>query len=363
MASILGLASLACGVDLVNSHGHTETPTILTKLSVELLLLVVHHLDLHDQFLLSHTCRSFRAVTLRHWHYTWCEMEGPDKLALWERLAYVSLTHWACSRCWLHRVRLDDTPSARFQLPPPPSRSNPDAFRFEFERKRCMLEDDPWTDRHRRYLVRQYHVQLALKYNRKATVDDLQVLHFNKLMATFRDFRILSDESGLSLRYEAKPQITNDTFLLYEEWSISYCKPESQRPTPGWPDMTEDIRSVMGHRAFDLKPCRHLLLPKEWENPSFPVFWRAQDGRKAGVRTISLLGIVADALSAAPGTTAASFSCLLCKTDCEVLDSKRRPSGFPRIVIRTRSDFGSDESLQSSAWASRRRSCPPRYFL
>ncbi|KAK1641390.1 hypothetical protein BDP81DRAFT_390653 [Colletotrichum phormii] len=93
-------------VKTTKSSSPDNAPPILT-LPNEILYQILASLALHDEFVLSHTCRGLRSLTQRDWTLAVISLPRNAKLAFWTGLAYTKPNHWVCgSCCKLHRLAL-----------------------------------------------------------------------------------------------------------------------------------------------------------------------------------------------------------------------------------------------------------------
>ncbi|PTB78050.1 hypothetical protein M440DRAFT_1468624 [Trichoderma longibrachiatum ATCC 18648] len=141
----------------------------ILQLPLEILLLIIDDLALHDRFLLSHTCRAFRYIA--------------DRVNFWAGLAYTLPSYWVCSHCCkLHPIRTSDFPIYG------------------------------WGS----FQIQHHHIQLALKLSRRG---DVHQKYLAGLMSTY----IYPTHSLKRFKqsYVAEPRIINGQFLLHERWNLS----------------------------------------------------------------------------------------------------------------------------------------------
>ncbi|KAF6811245.1 hypothetical protein CSOJ01_05803, partial [Colletotrichum sojae] len=87
------------------------TASVFDNLEREILLRIIGHLELHNHFLLSHTCQALRNVTQRDWVSTIDRLPLAPRLEFWSGVAFVLPDHWVCGpcyrlhniNCWFHR--------------------------------------------------------------------------------------------------------------------------------------------------------------------------------------------------------------------------------------------------------------------
>lgn len=94
------------------SKGRRRSKAVILQIPFDILLLIVDNLALHDRFLLSHTCKTFRRITFQHWDIEISHLSLYDKVEFWAGLAYTLPNHWICPQCCkLHLIHTWDLPS------------------------------------------------------------------------------------------------------------------------------------------------------------------------------------------------------------------------------------------------------------
>ncbi|KAH6607748.1 hypothetical protein Trco_004061 [Trichoderma cornu-damae] len=296
----------------------------ITQLSTDILALITNHLSLHDQFLLSHTCRAFRRVASRDWDVEMSRLSSDDALRFWEGLAYASPNHWACPKCRkLHRINTSDVPAvsklARERLVPCKVR----LFRNTFEEAYC---------------IQYYHIQLALKLSRLGNANE------NYLAALMRAYTYtdVSSLRPLTETYTAEPRIINRQFILREEWTISN-------------GTGADLPLFPEDKLVFITPCPHLGLwasglarsrsRKELnvDRCEFPFHTQLQKAQVLREMTMVEDGI--ESAFESPGRWIYN-SCLRCHTDFGIIVS----IAGRKATIQAWHNFGTEGSSTDASW-------------
>lgn len=176
-----------------------EVPGIL-RLPTETILKVIDHLELHDLFILSQTCKALRALAWRDWDLALDQMHSILRTDFLTGIAYVRPNEWVCERCGrLHAINKRDVPCSEWRirncLPP------------------CYLETGIKCGPV--YELRYNHVQMALKLTRMGNVNRRYLEHIMRPYSDERDSNFCSE---LFLRTRAIPKIVAERFLLHAEY-------------------------------------------------------------------------------------------------------------------------------------------------
>lgn len=155
----------------------------------EILMAIIDHLDLHDEFQFSQTCRAFRRLAQRDWQIALQQLTRAQRIEFWTEIAYRLPNHWICEPCGrLHAIDLCDRPQHCWRTP--------------WCQRRLFFTFDEY------YRLRHTHVQLALKLTRMGSVNKR---YLKDLMLPFSTkFKTLS----LQLTYTATPKVVAERFLL-----------------------------------------------------------------------------------------------------------------------------------------------------
>lgn len=177
-------------------HSNAAACPSTPKAPNEILLEIIGYLDLHDEFLLSQTCRAFRNLTQRDWRLAVRQLSYAKQMQFWTGLAYVLPDYWVCGQCGkLHAMNKydgpKDDPRSNIMVPP------------------CQLQLG--LKFHRVYQLRHTHVQLALKLTRMGSFHQKYLAY---IMAPFATETMSSISSRLRLKYHAIPKIVAQRFLL-----------------------------------------------------------------------------------------------------------------------------------------------------
>lgn len=169
----------------------------------ELLLEIIKHLDLHDEFLLSQTCGALRGLTERNWKPTLQRLSHAQQLDFWTGLAYVLPNHWVCGPCGkLHKIDKRDRPTTDNRSP------------------RCQQQDG--LDFDHSYHLRHTHVQLALKLTRMGSVNRR---HLENIMSPFTTETPTLSSDRPRLKYCATPKVVAERFLLQVKRKFQWNDP------------------------------------------------------------------------------------------------------------------------------------------
>lgn len=179
-------------------------------------------------FLLSHTCRAFRHVTVQDWRAAVRRLSFRDRIDFWAGLAYTLPGFWVCSKCCkLHPIHTSDFPmclrSSRGQWFP------------------CAVD---YSQRYGGdyFQVQHHHIQLALKLSRRGNMHQ-------KYLAGLMSTCIYPTHylKRFKQSYEAEPRIINGQFLLRETWNLS--------------SVTSTCSPLFSEGSvFRLRVCSHLQL-------------------------------------------------------------------------------------------------------
>lgn len=178
-----------------NSNAAEATCPPILKVSNEILLEIIDHLRLHDELLLSQTCRAFRKLTQRNWKLDFQRFSFAKRMKFWTGLAYVMPNHWVCGQCCkLHAIDKWDRPKHYASVPRCQRLMN----RLNFDRI---------------YPLRHTHVQLALKLTRMGSVHQK---YLKNILSPFTTKRMSSEGpySRVPLTYCAIPKVVAGRFLL-----------------------------------------------------------------------------------------------------------------------------------------------------
>lgn len=95
-----------------NNNAGPEAPCPpMLNVPNEILMTIIDHLNLHDQFLLSQTCTATRKLTHRNWELDLQGLSRAEQIKFWTGLAYVLPNHWVCGPCGkLHAIKKWDGP-------------------------------------------------------------------------------------------------------------------------------------------------------------------------------------------------------------------------------------------------------------
>lgn len=290
-----------------NAIEAARPPPAILKLPDEILLEIIDHLALHDEFLLSQTCRTFRRLTQRNWRLDFPQFSYPTQINFWTGLAYVLPNHWICGPCCkLHVINRWDRPEVNALAPP------------------CQQQYDLNFDAI--YPLRHTHVQLALKLTRMGSVNQS---YLEYIMSPFTTEKTSSPYHRLRLTYYATPKVVAERFLL-----------QVKR------EFRDSIAAVFPTELRLEHICPHMIIM-----PSEPQINRQRS---------QILGL--DGLSKDVHFAFASFGreftghCKRCPTDYTVL-------AHPGMVtIYSWHDLGSHRSPYSQQWTVHIRTRHNRFF-
>lgn len=178
------------------NNNEATCPPIL-QVPNEILMEIIDHLHLHDEFLLSQTCRAFRKLTQRNWELAFERFSWAKRMDFRTGLAYVLPNHWVCGPCGkLHTIDTwwgwDGPKNNGFPLVP-----------------QCQQQDGLNFDTI--YPLRHTHVQLALKLTRMRSVNQEYLKY---IMSPFTTETMSSPYLRLRLTYYAVPKVVAERFLL-----------------------------------------------------------------------------------------------------------------------------------------------------
>lgn len=204
----------------------------ISRLPLELLLLISDQLPIESQCLFSRTCRRVHYSLQRDWPATIRELPPDERIRCLLLLAYDLPDCAVCGTCYkLYEVDEGDTPGASKSW-----------------RHGCLLEED-WRyvetqcgDYDSRYILAQDHIQLALKYSRLG----VRKRYLEALMKPW-SLPIDKMERDIGSRYDIKCtqtlRITRGRFLHESVWEAR-CR--NNGPVHG--------HQVARHVAEDLQP-------------------------------------------------------------------------------------------------------------
>ncbi|KAL7939419.1 hypothetical protein V8C35DRAFT_326472 [Trichoderma chlorosporum] len=185
-------------------HDQKNPNAAILRLSLDILFLITDNLALNDKFLLSHTCKALRRVTIQDWDTEILQLTFKDQIGFWVGLAYTLPDYRVCLKCCkLHLINTSDVPAAYWTI-------------------KCLRGVPCGIDYSRvikagEYSIQHYHVQFALKLSRLGNV------HQQYLAALIKTYTIPMTlyRWPLAKSYTAEPRIINKRFILREEWNIS----------------------------------------------------------------------------------------------------------------------------------------------
>lgn len=299
----------------------------ILQLPLDILLLIIDNLALHDKFLLSHTCKALRQVLLQDWDIELPQLSFEHQIGFWVGLAYTLPSRWVCLKCCkLHPIDTSDVPAA---------------FRYMRDRTvPCSLEHSRGIEVER-YSVQHYHIQLALKLSRLGNVHRQ---YLTALMQTFtRTHTKCLLKPPLTESYVAKPRIINKRFILREEWNISN---DTNTALPLFPD----------HFSCRIPVCPHMIIAgglvrsrsSKQSSISFIVYGCNMMSPSQGSILLKEVTLLEDGIALAyelPGQWIFN-SCLHCLTDFAVMIS----TDEREATIRAWHDFGIEGSPLDASW-------------
>lgn len=296
------------------------------ELSVDIWTLILEDdgLELLDVLRLSHTCKDLRALITHDWPSADVRQLLPvGRLEFSTTLASSSLDRWACATCSkLKPVSFDDTPKD-----------------LDYDGCKRVWWEPHETRFEPSYSLQYSHVQLALKYTRKALPGSVYEEYLARLMAPHcNQYAPWRDTCG-EIVYEAEPKIVDGRFLLREEW-IFFSRDVATRPATTGRDVSfQHVCTEIQHDRLHV--CAHL------EGRSGP------DGIPESERTREneaswSTDLHRNMRRALKGRSwrRYGFSCPYCPTDCEVcLWGLRTRSGCQPFVLRVWKDLGCESSM------------------
>ncbi|TDZ19314.1 hypothetical protein Cob_v007639 [Colletotrichum orbiculare MAFF 240422] len=281
-----------------------EAPSIL-RLPNELILEVLDHLELHDLFILSQTCRALRALAWRDWNLALGRMPSTRRAHFLPGIAFVRPNDWVCGRCGrLHAVDKRDVPWSGWHI----RGSLPPCYRETGIKCGYVYE------------LRFAHVQMAIKLSRMGNVNQT---YLGRIMKPYSDERDSSVYSTLLLHTRAAPKIVAERFLLHAEY-----------------EYRDNTASVSPDALRLKKICPHMMI------------WPSRNTRSNSLtRDLGLEGL-SDAVHLAfdrPGQEITGH-CNRCPTDYTVVAAP----GL--LTIRAWHDLGPYTSLPDERWTVHIRS-------
>jgi hypothetical protein len=296
---------------LLGKGGQIHNAAIL-QLPLEIIMLITDCLALHDKFLLSQTCKTFRRIALRDWKVEVSQLSLRDEVGFWSGLAYSFPSHWACPKCRkLHRINTSEIPTV---------------FIPKKRLTLCNLDLSRGRFAERGYSIQYHHIQFALKLSRLGNI------HQQYLAALMKTYTYASASFLVPLRksYTAEPKILNNRYILREQWSISNIM-NASHPLPQdnrlHLPVCPHLRIICGGITFSRK-CKNVF------------------GRLAGTRNaITKLEDGVESALESPGQWK-SISCPRCPTDCDIRISTDKKSA----IIRAYHDFGTEGSPMDIGW-------------
>ncbi|KAL5093631.1 hypothetical protein Trisim1_010362 [Trichoderma cf. simile WF8] len=292
------------------------------QLSPDIFLLILKYLALHDQFLLSHTCKEFRHSTYHDWNSEISQLSFSDRVGFWAGLAYTLPDYWACPKCCkLHPVNFADLPATlnRQQLVP------------------CQADLSRGIGTEV-YSIHHQHIQFALKLSRLGKHQQ----YLGALMKPYTDIRI-SLLNPLTDFYAAEPKIIKKQFILREEWNISN---DTGITLPLFPE----------NEAFHMPVCPHLGLTssglassrmrKKWDAERLQL--RQKITELEELTLFKEMTLVEDGIAFAfrfPGNWIYN-SCLRCATDIGIIVS----ADERKVTVRAWHNFGVEGSPMDTNW-------------
>ncbi|KAF6809882.1 f-box domain containing protein [Colletotrichum musicola] len=193
------LAHLRYHFKPVSNATDAEVVGIL-RLPKEMILEVIDHLELHDLFILSQTCKALRALAWRDWDLALDQMRSIQRTDFLTGIAYVRPNNWACRRCSkLHAVNERDVPYTEWHI--------------RGYLPSCCHETGIYCGPF--YELRYNHVQMALKLGRMGNVNRRYLDH---IMKPYSDERKSNIHPKLLLHTRAIPKIVAERFLLHAEY-------------------------------------------------------------------------------------------------------------------------------------------------
>ncbi|KAM0254597.1 hypothetical protein ACHAQJ_006633 [Trichoderma viride] len=284
----------------------------ILQLPLDIVLLIVDCLALHDKFLLSQSCKTFRRTVLYDWEAEISNLSLRDELRFWAGLAYIFPSHWACPKCRkLHRIHFSELPTV--SIP-------------KLRRTLCGTDLSRGRFTENGYSIQYYHIQFALKLSRLGNVNQQ---YLAALMKTYTHTTTSSMEP-LTKSYTAEPKILNKRFILREEWNVS--------------NILNSSYSLIQDNRLRIPLCPHLRIicgGLSFSRKCKRVFARLAGAMDAVTR---LEDGVESALEC-PGQWK-YISCPRCPTDCDI----RISADLTFATIRAWHDFGIEGSPMDIGW-------------
>lgn len=287
---------------------------------IDILLQITDHLELHERFVLSQTCRAWRAVTIRDWPVQLDRLDMKDQVNFWAGMAYTWPRYWACAEC------------AEVVLSPDYDPGN--KVRYIHHVREKPPREVPLSMRTALADLEHAHVQFALKYSRLfSRLEPSQRQYFEDLMSPTPPAE--SDPSsplGESRRTEFK--IIQGHFLLHQETSV-LCDADAGEPQP--PDIS--LLELLEFTFVSFNICPHELW---WEDPPIPPSV-VEAALGPNVKPNDMLGRM---LKAKPERKI-QRGCEICLTGYEVclVDGAEGSSSSATVFLRTWSDLGQEVPL------------------
>lgn len=304
-------------------------PNSILELPLDWWLLLLEYLTAYEKLNLSHTCKSLRAVAMHEWPSQIRQLQSVERMQFISAFANTSLDHWLCFDCRkLRKVNFFSTPRSFIHIwygccP---------TFGFRGQVSSCYND---------RYFIHGGHLQIALKYTRRNRLGVLYRKYLEKLLDPISIASIVkrktTTEPHVLAQYSAHPKITNDRYLLAEEWRLTPCN-----------DQSSPVRGLFKYeyleRTFrDSTVCKHLR-GMGTDAPEDRIY--ALDPPL--VKPIKL------ALSLPPGEVV-SLTCDRCPTDV-VVGLEQNDQGCQTLRMRAWKDMGEARAgpVLPDEWTSRR---------
>lgn len=189
---------LAFGQRRPQQNRDASTCPVILQVPNEILLEIIDHLRLHDEFLLSQTCRTFRKLTQRNWKLASQQLSFLKGIEFRTGLAYVLPNRYVCGPCGkLHAMHKWDRPETYRPVP--------------------LCQQSRYLTFDRIYPLRHTHVQLALKLTRMGSINQK---YLNRILSPFTSETLSFPYPQLRLHYCAIPRVVGERFLLQvkREW-------------------------------------------------------------------------------------------------------------------------------------------------
>ncbi|CAM1511284.1 Fc.00g087970.m01.CDS01 [Cosmosporella sp. VM-42] len=273
----------------------------ISRIPDEVTLVILGHLDLHDKFFLSQTCRALRRCIVHDWEVEVGRLELKPTIDFWAGLAYCLPDSWYCRTCGtLHPVDTMDIPRPPILGLPCPSRGSNHEPVFSG--------------------IQPHHAQLALKYARMGNVYRQYLRYltapYTLEAANDRYIRLLEQNyehfgSKRTIVFSVRPKIVDGRFLLLEIWVLTFEDDLRPFPDSGLGPITRSDLLPGPHDSYFAK-----CLDEPTATISFNTFtWLAlqRPGREY------------------------SHCCNCCPADYAIIASSVR-----QVIIRAWHDFGTD---------------------